>query len=145
MKKSVLISIIAISLLAVVAGTSVGLIYAFSPSDDSELEIVSVTTQSNNDQITVEVKCDEENTGNRQQNKFKRNFAYMHQFQFKNSQTDETMHQEQIQNQWRHSVQAGNTYTYQFQVEGLEQGQMLQLRITYNNGKVFMYNFEVNN
>ena len=147
MKKSVKISIIAVSILAIVAGTSIGLIYAFSPSEDSTLAIEEVTTYSEEDLITVKIKCEEENTGtgNNHQNKFKRSFAYMHQFEFKNSETDETMHQEQLRNQWRNRIQEGNTYTYQFHVEGLEQGQMLQLRITYNNGQYIDHYFEVDN
>ncbi|MHA1211087.1 MAG: hypothetical protein ACTSSH_01375 [Candidatus Heimdallarchaeota archaeon] len=145
MKKSILIPFITVGLLAVVAGASVGLIYAFAPSADSELTVVNVTTQANTDQVTVALKCEEEQTGNQHQHRFKRNFAYMHQFQVNNSATDETMFQEQMQNQFRHRVQAGQTFMYQFQVEGLEQGQILQLRIEYNNGKVLMYQFEVKN
>ncbi|HUT79757.1 MAG TPA: hypothetical protein VMZ29_01035 [Candidatus Bathyarchaeia archaeon] len=143
MKKSILIPILAISLLAVAAGASVGLIYAFSPSSDSELEIVSVTTQSTTDEVTVVLRCEENTTGNQHQNQWKRNFAFMHQIQFNNSATNETMYQEQMQNQWRHRVQAGKNIMYQFHVEGLEHGQILQLRITYNNGKVLMYKFTV--
>jgi len=85
----------------------VGLIYAFSPNADSELEVVTVTTQADSDQVTVTLKCDDSETGNQNQNQFRRHFAYMHQIQFNNSLTDETMHQEQMQNQWQHRVQAG--------------------------------------
>jgi len=144
MKKSILIPIIAVSLLAVVAGASVGLVYAFSPSEDSELEVVSVTTQSATDQVTVVLRCVGNESGNTHRNRFGRNFAYMHQVQFNNSATDETMHHVQMQNQWQHRVQAGKNLMYQFQVEGLEHGQMLRLRIEYNNGKVLMYQFQVN-
>ncbi|MGC9779524.1 MAG: hypothetical protein HZR80_09815 [Candidatus Heimdallarchaeota archaeon] len=150
MKKTTLITILTASILVVLAGASVGLVYAFSPSSDSEITVVNVTTQSDDDTVTLVINCEEnEGTepGNKQGsgNQFRRNLAYMHKIQFRNSTTDEVLYQEQFQNQWRHRVQACNTFTYQFQVEGLEQGQMLQLRITYNNGKVFMYNFEVNN
>jgi hypothetical protein len=55
------------------------------------------------------------------------------------------MYQEQLQNQWRYRVQAGEVRMYQFKVEGLEQGQMLQLRISYNNGETLMYQFQVKN
>ncbi len=144
MKKSILIPIIAVGLLAVVAGASVGLVYAFSPSADSELEVVSVTTQSATDQVTVVLKCEGDEVGNNYRHKFGRMFAYMHQFQFNNSASDETMHQEQMQNQWQHRVQAGKNMMFQFQVEGLEHGQMLTLRIQYNNGKVLMHQFQVN-
>lgn len=144
MKKSILIPIIAISLLAVVAGASVGLVYAFSPSADSELEVVNVTTQAVTDEVTVVLKCEDAESGHTHRNQFGRMFAYMHQFQFNNSATEETMHQEQIQNQWQHRVQAGKTMMYQFHIEGLEQGQMIMLRIEYNNGKVLMYQFQVN-
>ena len=141
MKKSILIPILAISVLAVISGTSVGLLYAFSPADDSELSVVSVTTQSNTDTVTVILKCEGNQSGNT--HRFKRNFAYMHQVQFNNSDTNETMLQQQIQFQWRHRIQAGKNLMYQYQIEGLEQGQMLQLRIVYNNGKVLTYNFQV--
>ena len=144
MKKSILIPIIAVSLLAIVAGASVGLVYAFSPSEDSELEIVSVTTQSGTDEITIVLRCEENQTGQQHQNGFKRMFAYMHQIQFNNSATNETMHQEQMQNQWQHRVQPGKNIMYQYHIEGLENGMMLQLRIEYNNGKVLMYQFQVN-
>jgi len=144
MKKSILIPIIAVSLLAIVAGASVGLVYAFSPSEDSELEVVNVTTQSATDQITVVLKCEGNESGHLNRHKFGRMFAYMHQFQFNNSATEETMYQEQMQNQWQHRVQAGKNLMYQFQVEGLEHGQQLTLRIQYNNGKVLMYQFQVN-
>ena len=144
MKKSILIPIIAVSLLAVVAGASVGLVYAFSPSADSELEVVNVTTQSSTDQVTVVLKCEGNESGQLNRHKFGRMFAYMHQFQFNNSATEETMYQEQMQNKWQHRVQAGKTMMFQFQVEGLEHGQQLTLRIQYNNGKVLMYQFQVN-
>jgi len=144
MKKSILIPIIAVSLLAVVAGASVGLVYAFSPSEDSTLEVVNVTTQSGTDQVTVVLRCEGNESGNTHRNKFGRMFAYMHQFQFNNSATEETMYQEQMQNQWQHRVQAGKNMMFQFNIEGLEHGMMLQLRIEYNNGKVLMHQFQVN-
>jgi hypothetical protein len=146
MKKSILIPIITVGLLAVVAGASVGLVYAFSPSDDAVLEVVSVTTQSNTDQVTVVLKCDDNQTGpqHQHQRRFRRMFAYMHQVQFNNSASNETMHHVQMQNKWQHRVQAGKNIMYQFQVEGLEQGQTLMLKIMYNNGKMLMYQFTVN-
>ena len=144
MKKSILIPIIAVSLLAIVAGASVGLVYAFSPSEDSVLEVVNVTTQSATDQVTVVLKCEGIESGHTHRNKFGRMFAYMHQIQFNNSNTEETMYQAQMQNQWQHRVQAGKNLMYQFQVEGLEHGQMLTLRIEYNNGKVLINQFQVN-
>ncbi|MBK5114604.1 MAG: hypothetical protein KGD59_02035 [Candidatus Heimdallarchaeota archaeon] len=144
MKKSILIPIIAVSLLAVVAGASVGLVYAFSPSEDSELEVVNVTTQSVTDEVTVVLRCEGNESGHTHRNQFGRMFAYMHQFQFNNSATEETMYQEQMQNQWQHRVQAGKNMMFQFHIEGLEHGMTLQLRIQYNNGKVLMYQFQVN-
>jgi len=144
MKKSILIPIIAVSLLAVVAGASVGLVYAFSPSEDSTLEVVNVTTQAVTDEITVVLRCEGNESGNTHRNKFGRMFAYMHQVQFNNSATEETMYQEQMQNQWQHRVQAGKNMMFQFHIEGLEHGMMLQLRFEYNNGKVLMYQFQVN-
>lgn len=144
MKKSILIPIIAVSLLAIVAGASVGLVYAFSPSKDSELEVVSVTTQSGTDQVTVVLRCEGNESGNTHRNQFGRMFAYMHQIQFNNSATEETMYQEQMQNQWQHRVQAGKNIMYQYHIEGLEHGMQLMLRIEYNNGKVLMYQLQVN-
>jgi hypothetical protein len=144
MKKSILIPIIAVSLLAVVAGASVGLVYAFSPSEDSTLEVVNVTTQSVTDEVTVVLRCEGNESGNTHRHKFGRMFAYMHQFQFNNSATEETMYQEQMQNQWQHRVQAGKNMMFQFHIEGLEHGMMLQLRLEYNNGKVLLYQFQVN-
>jgi hypothetical protein len=146
MKKSILIPLLTFGLLAVVAGASVGLVYAFSPSENAELEVVNVTTQSETDQVTVVLRCEENDTGHQHQNQFgfRRMFAYMHQVQFNNSLTNETMHQEQMKNQWQHRVQAGKNIMYQFQIEGLEQGQVLMLKIMYNNGKMLMYQFTVN-
>jgi len=146
MKKSILIPIIAASLLAIVAGASVGLVYAFSPSEDSELEIVNITTQSGTDQVTVVLQCEENQTGQQHQNRngFRRMFAYMHQIQFNNSATNDTMLQVKMQNQWQHRVQTGKNMMYQYHIEGLENGMMLQLRIEYNNGKILMYQFQVN-
>jgi len=79
MKKSIFIPIIAVSLLAVVAGASLGLVYAFSPSEDSELEIINITTQSGTDQVTVVLRCEENQTGHQHRNGLRRMFAYMHQ------------------------------------------------------------------
>ncbi|MBK5114605.1 MAG: hypothetical protein KGD59_02040 [Candidatus Heimdallarchaeota archaeon] len=149
MKKSILIPIIAVGLLAVVAGVTVGLVYAYSPSEKSDLEVISVTAIAETDEVTVELECGDQ-TGQQQQqqqqnqNGLRRMFAYMHQFQFDNCETGECMLQEQIQNQWQHQVQAGKTMMYQFHIEGLEHGMMLQLRFEYNNGKVLMHQFQVN-
>lgn len=150
MKKSILIPIITVSLLAVVAGAAVGLVYAFSPNEDSELEVVSVLTNPDTDQVTVELECNEDPIAQQQQqqqqnqNGHRRMFAYMHQFQFDNCETCECLLQAQIQNQLQHRVQSGNTMMYQFQIEGLEQGMQLMLKIEYNNGKTLMYQFQVN-
>ena len=43
----------------------------------------------------------------------------------------------------RNRIQAGNTYMYQYHVEGLESGMQLQLRIEYNNGKVLTHTLTV--
>ncbi|NPE09898.1 MAG: hypothetical protein GNW80_16580 [Asgard group archaeon] len=131
-------------LLAVVAGASVGLVYAFSPSEDSVLEVVNVTSQPVTDEVTVVLKCEGNQSGQLNRHKFGRMFAYMHQIQFNNSATEETMLQEQMQNKWQHRVQAGKTMMFQYHIEGLENGMMLQLRLEYNNGKVLMYQFQVN-
>ncbi len=143
MKKTTLISIITVSILVVLAGASVGLVYAFSPSNDSEISVVNVTTQSDNNTVTLVLKCEGNEEGNN--HRFKRNFAYMHKLQFKNSVTGETLCEEQFQNQWRHRVQSGKNLSYQYQVEGLENGQMIQLRLEFNNGKALTYTFQVRN
>lgn len=90
MKKAILILIIAVSLLTVVAGASVGIVYAFTPSENSVLA-VSVTTQSITDEVTVVLRCEGNESGNTHINQFGRMFAYIHQFQFNNSATEETM------------------------------------------------------
>ena len=145
MNKSALITILAIGLIAVAGGATVGMIYAFSPNPDTELKIVSITTQSITDEVTVVLTCESNETGqqNQYKNSFRRHFAYMHQFQFNNSDNSETMYQHQIQNKWQHKVQAGKNMMFQFQIEGLEQGQMLMLKIEYNNGKMLIYQFQV--
>jgi len=132
MKKSILIPIVIGSLLLILAGASVGLVYAFSPSNDSELTVVSVTTQSTTDTVNVILKCEENTTGQHHQYQFRRNFAYMHQFKLMNATTGEELYQEQFQHQWQHRLQLGQTFSFQFQYEGLEHGQQLQLRIYYN-------------
>ncbi len=144
MKKSILIPIIAVGLLAVVAGASVGLVYALKPSEDAVLEVVNVTTQSATDQVTVVLKCEGNESGHLNRHQFGRMFAYMHMVQFNNSDTNETMLQIKMQNQWQHRVQAGKTMMFQYQIEGLEHGMQLMLRIEYNNGKVLMHQFQVN-
>ncbi|NHJ05521.1 MAG: hypothetical protein EAX90_11905 [Candidatus Heimdallarchaeota archaeon] len=146
MKKTILIPILVVGIIAIVAGTSVGLWYALTPTDDSELSVVSITSQPENDTVTVVLTCEEEtSTGQNHNNRHQRKFAYMHQIQIKNASSGETLCQEQYQWRYRQRVQLGNTYSYQLHVEGLEQGQMLQLRIEYNNGKVLTHNFTVNN
>ncbi|NHK30903.1 MAG: hypothetical protein FK730_06090 [Asgard group archaeon] len=149
MKKSILIALITAGLLLIVGGTTVGLVYSLSSSEGGTLVVESVTTEPDFDQITFEIKCEDDQTDqqhqNQNQNGFRRMFAYMHQIQFINCDTGETMYQEQLQNQWRNRVQAGESRMYQFQIEELEQGQMLQLRISYNNGETLMYQFQVKN
>jgi len=150
MKKSILIPLITASLLAIVAGATIGLMYAFSPNGDSELGVVSVLTDSETDQVFVEIECTEDPIQQQQQqqqqnqNGFRRMFAYMHQFQFDNCETGECLLQAQVQNQFQHRIQAGETMMFQFHIEGLEQGMQLMLKIEYNNGKLYMYQFQVN-
>lgn len=148
MKKSILIPIITVSLLAIVAGATIGLVYAFSPNEESELDVVSIITDSDTDIVTVELECNEDPIQQQQQqqnqNGFRRMFAYMHQFQFDNCETGECLLQAQIQNQFQHRIQAGETMMFQFHIEGLEQGMQLMLKIGYNNGNLFMYQFQVN-
>jgi hypothetical protein len=67
----------------------------------------------------------------------------MHQLQIKNGSNGEALYQAQYQWRWRHRIQSGQNHTYQFQLEGLETGQMLQLRIEYNNGKILTHNITV--
>ena len=142
MKKSVLITILVASIVVVLAGTSVGVYFAVTPTDASELSVVSATADSENDTVSVVLTCEGEETGKnyRHQN----NYAYMHQIQIKNGTTEVTLYQEQYQWQYRHRIQNGQNYSYQYNVEGLEQGQMLQIRIEYNNGQVLTHNFMVN-
>ncbi|MBN1329460.1 MAG: hypothetical protein JXA54_08300 [Candidatus Heimdallarchaeota archaeon] len=141
MNKKVLTSILVIGIFVILGATATGLGIAFTPTSDSELEIVSVTSQETTDTVTVVLTCEGNQTGHNYRHQ--RNFAYMHQIQFKNASTDEVLYQEQYQWQWRHRIQNGQNFMYQFQIEGLESGQMLQLRIEYNNGKVLTYNFVV--
>ena len=145
MKRSILIPILVVSTLAVLAGASIGLYYTFTPTADSELVIVNATAIEQTDTVTVTLTCEGDQTqtqaGNN--NKYQRKYAYMHQIQIKNGPDGEVLYQEQYQHQWRHRIQAGNTFMYQYQVEGLESGQMLQIRIEYNNGKVATHTFTV--
>ena len=128
------------------AGASVGLALTFTPTTDSELVVVNATAIEETDTVTVTLECegDQTQTQNRAGNNFqhKRQFAYMHQVQIKNAE-GEVLHQAQYRNQYRYRIQAGNTFMYQYQVEGLESGMQLQLRITYNNGKVVTHTFTV--
>ena len=147
MKKSILIAIIVASIV-VVAGTTAGVWVALTPSDDSELTVVSATADSETGTVSVVLTCEEETptgpgAGTGQQLGQRRMYAYMHQIQIKNATTGEELYQEQYRWQYRHRVQNGENYSYQYHVEGLEQGQMLQLRIEYNNGKVLTHNFSV--
>ena len=143
MKKSILIPLITVSILVIVAGTSVGVWYAMTPSDNIELSVESVSADPENDTVSVELTCENNETGQTQRHRRGKQFAYMHQIQIKNATNGEELYQEQYQWRWRHRIQAGNSYTYQYQIEGLEQGQMLQLRIVYNNGEVVTQNFTV--
>ena len=150
MKKAILIPIITVSVLAVLAGASVGIWYALTPSSDSDISVVSASADSETGVVTVVLTCEENateagvGTGPAHQNRHQRNFAYMHQMQIKNATSGDELYQEQYQWQYRHRIQNGQQYQYQYQLEGLEQGQMLQLRIEYNNGKVLTYQFMVN-
>ena len=144
MKKSVIIPILVVSIIAIVAGTSVGLWYTFTPNEDTEISVVSVTSQPDNDTVTVVLTCEEaQESGPGHYYRHQNNFAYMHQIQIKNNGTGETLCQEQYQWRYRHRIQTNNNYSYQLHVEGLEQGQMLQIRIEYNNGQVLSINHQV--
>lgn len=143
MKKSILIPILVVSILVVVGGTTAGLWFAFTPTDDSTLVVESATADSETGTVTVELSCEGNETGHNYRHQ--RNFAYMHQFQVKNASNDETLYQEQYTWQFRHRIQAGKNMQYQYHIEGLQKGQMIQLRIEYNNGKVLTYSFMVNN
>ena len=63
MKKSILIPLVTISILAIVAGTSVGVWYAVTPSDDIELAIESVSADPETDTVTIEVTCENNQVG----------------------------------------------------------------------------------
>ncbi|HUT82871.1 MAG TPA: hypothetical protein VMZ29_16875 [Candidatus Bathyarchaeia archaeon] len=141
MNKKVLTSILVIGIFVILGATATGLAIAFTPASDSELEIVSVTTQESTDTVNVVLTCEGNEPGHN--NRHQRQFAYMHQFQFKNVSTDEVVYQEQYQWQWRHRIQNGQNFMYQFHIDGLEHGQTLQLRIEYNNGKVLTHTFDV--
>jgi len=142
MKKSVLIPTLVVGILVILAGSSVGLWYALAPSSDSEIEVVSITADSESDTVSVVLTCEGNESGHT--HRFQRRFAYMHKLQFKNATSNETLFQEQYQWRWQHRIQNGKNHAFQFQIQGLEKGQMLQLRIEYNNGKVLTYNFVVN-
>ena len=144
MRKSILITIIVASIV-VLAGTTAGVWVALTPSDDSELSVVSATADSETGTVSVVLTCEEDpaQTGTGQQNGQQRMYAYMHQVQIKNATSGEELYQQQYRWQYRNRVQNGQNFSYQYQVEGLEQGQMLQLRIEYNNGKVLTHSFQV--
>ena len=110
MKRSILIPILVISTLAVLAGASIGLYYTFTPTAVEQTDTVTVTLTCEGDQTQTQA-------GNN--NRHQRQFAYMHQIQIKNGTDGEVLYQEQYQHQWRHRIQAGNTFMYQYQVEGL--------------------------
>ena len=145
MKKSILIPIIAVGILAVVAGAAVGMYYTFTPTAESEIVVLNVQAVDQTDEITVTLTCEENQTQLQagQTHRHQRKYAYMHKIQFKNGSDGEVLMEQQYQHRWRHRIQNGNTYMYQFHVEGIENGQQLQLRIEYNNGKVVTYNFTV--
>ena len=67
----------------------------------------------------------------------------MHQIQIKNGNDGQVFYQQQYRNQYGNRIQSGNTYMYQYHVEGLESGMQLQLRIEYNKGKVLTHTFTV--
>ncbi|MHA1186788.1 MAG: hypothetical protein ACTSSK_07930 [Candidatus Heimdallarchaeota archaeon] len=144
MKKSILLTII-IASIVVVAGVSVGFSLALTPTADSELVIVNATATEQTDTVTVTLECEGDQTQAQTGNTFrhKRQFAYMNQVQFRNGTEGEVLYQEQYRNQYRNRVQAGNTFMYQYHVEGLESGMQLTLRIQYNNGKVLTHTFTV--
>ncbi|NHJ85981.1 MAG: hypothetical protein FK734_11000 [Asgard group archaeon] len=140
MNKALKISLV-IGIFVILGASAAGLTYALTPTSDSELAVVTVNSQEDTDTVEVVLTCEGNQVGHHYQHQ--RNFAYMHQIQFKNGSTDEVLYQEQYQWQWRHRIQNGQNFMYQYHIEGLESGQMLQLRIEYNNGKVLTYNFEV--
>lgn len=141
MNKKIIIPIITISLLALVSGASIGLVYAFRPADDSVLDITTATTESENDMINVVFTCEQNQSGRRHQ--FGNAFIYMHKIQFKNASSGEVVYQQQYQWQYKNRFQFGHNYAYQYHIEGLEKGQTYQLQIEYNNGKIFTYQFQV--
>jgi hypothetical protein len=143
MKKSVVITLVVVVSSLVLAETAVGLWLGLTPTSDSELSVESLTTDANDDTISLTLTCDGNQSG--QTHRHRRHFAYMRQIQFKNGTSGETLYQEQYQWRWRHRIRSGNNYYYQYQFEGLEVGQTLQLRIQYNNGKVLEHSFTVNN
>jgi len=142
MRKAVLIPTLVAGILVLLAGSSIGIWYALAPSDDSELSVVSLSTDADSDTVSVVLTCEGNESGH--MHRFQHRFAYMHKLQFRNSTSNETMFEQQYQWQWRHRIQNGKNHAFQFQIEGLEKGQMLQLRIEYNNGKVLTYNFTIN-
>lgn len=146
MKKSILIPIILASIV-VVAGVSVGLSLALTPTADSELVVVNATATEQTDTVTVTLECEGDQTQTQAQQgnnfRYKRQFAYMHQVQIKNGTEGVVLYQEQYRNQYRHRIQSGNTFMYQYHVEGLESGMQLTLQIHYNNGKVLTHTFTV--
>ena len=145
MKKSTLIPILVVTTLAVVAGASIGFYYLFSPSDDSIVTVVSATAQDDGDTVNLTLTCEANESGNMHRNRFRRNFAYMHKLQIKNASSGESLVDQQFTYRWRHRVESGHLYRYQYHIEGLEHGQVLQLRIEYNNGKVLTHTFIVGN
>ena len=58
MKKSILITLITVSVIAIIAGTSVGIWYVMTPSDDVELSIESVSADPETDTVTLEIACE---------------------------------------------------------------------------------------
>ena len=142
MKRSILISII-IASIVVVAGLSVGLSIAYTPTAASELVEVNTTSVEQTDMVTVTLSCEENQTQLRAGEKHmnQRKFAFMHQVQIKNGTDGEVLYQEQYQ--WQHRIQNGKTFMYQYHVDGLESGMQIQLQFTYNNGKMLTYTHTV--
>ena len=141
MKKKIIIPLLVIGMLAIITVTTVGMVYTFSPSQDSEIELVSLTTQAENDIVNVVLTCTGNESGNT--HRFKNNYAYVYKIQLKNDSTDEVLYQEQYNWRHRNKIQNGKNFSYQFHIEGLEKGQMITLRIEYNEGKIFTYQFQV--
>lgn len=145
--KFILVGISIVMVIAIVFGT----IYAVSPANDTKLEITSVTTELGNELgislnsqggiVNVVLTCKGNESGNI--NRFRKNFAYINKVEFKNMANNESMHQMSMQNKWQHKVESGSNTLFQFQLQGMKLGQIIQLQIHYNNGQLFQHNFSV--